>query len=396
MNPDKTGKFIYKLRTEKGLSQYQLADMIPISRQAVSKWERGESIPDSSTLMRLSDIFEVTINELLKGERLKTNSIKQLEETTLEMLDENNKKQRIIKRNLITSITIITVLLLGFLSYYFINSYNSTKVYSISGDKNLFKTYNGIFITTKERTYLKLGKLKYNDDIEVNNIKLYYKTSTGKKKLLAEDTDIDNVSLMELTGYQEKVLGNKPNIIMNSTYLEITYNGDQKETIKLEYKRLFRNNRLFYTKIKMQKVKVDYTKDKITSVVVGKEITDKKEEEKDKETEETPKADSPTGIVSENILKEEIATEIKKEVDITSAINKIKTEGMDLGGTYYYEVEGTGIAFMYFESQDQLKMMENDADSWDYISSHNKYLCTTYSNEECKNYINDSIINYLN
>lgn len=41
MDPQKIGKFIYKLRTEKGLSQYKLAEMIPISRQAISKWERG-------------------------------------------------------------------------------------------------------------------------------------------------------------------------------------------------------------------------------------------------------------------------------------------------------------------------------------------------------------------
>ena len=77
MDQDKIGKFILQLRTERKLSQYQLADMVPISRQAVSKWERGESIPDSSTLVRLSDIFNVTINELLAGKRLKVNSIKQ-------------------------------------------------------------------------------------------------------------------------------------------------------------------------------------------------------------------------------------------------------------------------------------------------------------------------------
>ena len=62
MNPEKISKFIYELRIEKKLSQYQLADMIPISRQAVSKWERAQTIPDSSTLIRLSEIFGVTIN----------------------------------------------------------------------------------------------------------------------------------------------------------------------------------------------------------------------------------------------------------------------------------------------------------------------------------------------
>ena len=61
MDPEKIGKFIYTLRKEKNLSQYQLADLIPISRQAVSKWERGKTTPDSLTLIKLSEIFNVTI-----------------------------------------------------------------------------------------------------------------------------------------------------------------------------------------------------------------------------------------------------------------------------------------------------------------------------------------------
>lgn len=48
------GQFINELRTENGLSQYQLDNMIPISRETVSKWERGITTPDSSTLLVLS------------------------------------------------------------------------------------------------------------------------------------------------------------------------------------------------------------------------------------------------------------------------------------------------------------------------------------------------------
>ena len=111
MNQDKIGKFICELRKEKNLSQYQLADLIPISRQGVSKWERGKTIPDTQTLIRLSEIFDVSINELLKGERLKNNSIEELEETTLSILDQSNKKTKTIKRITIISITIIGILL---------------------------------------------------------------------------------------------------------------------------------------------------------------------------------------------------------------------------------------------------------------------------------------------
>ena len=70
MDAYKTGQFIKQLRTEKNWSQYQLADLVPITRQAVSKWERGVSLPDSSTLLILAKIFDVSVDELLIGERL--------------------------------------------------------------------------------------------------------------------------------------------------------------------------------------------------------------------------------------------------------------------------------------------------------------------------------------
>ena len=70
MNQDNIGKFILELRTSKGWTQEDLANMIPITRQAVSRWEQGKSIPDSSTLVILSEIFDVSINELLSGRRI--------------------------------------------------------------------------------------------------------------------------------------------------------------------------------------------------------------------------------------------------------------------------------------------------------------------------------------
>lgn len=153
--------------------------MIPISRQAVSKWERGQTIPDSLTLLRLSDIFNVTINELLTGERLDNNDVKRLEKTTLDIIDDSNKKSKKIKRLMLTFNLIILLLLLIFLSYYFINSYNTVKVYTISGTNKNIDLYDGIFITTKEKSYLKLGKIKrLNSDVK--SITLYYKKNNQK------------------------------------------------------------------------------------------------------------------------------------------------------------------------------------------------------------------------
>ncbi|MGN0492325.1 MAG: helix-turn-helix domain-containing protein [Acutalibacteraceae bacterium] len=67
MDNKKTGELILKLRTEKGLTQKQLADMLTVSDKAVSKWERGQGLPDISLFPSLSRIFGVNIEGLLGG-----------------------------------------------------------------------------------------------------------------------------------------------------------------------------------------------------------------------------------------------------------------------------------------------------------------------------------------
>lgn len=56
------------LRREKGYSQEQLADLMGVSRQAVSKWEAGQTMPDLTKLIMLSDLFHVTLDELVRDE----------------------------------------------------------------------------------------------------------------------------------------------------------------------------------------------------------------------------------------------------------------------------------------------------------------------------------------
>lgn len=66
----KFGLFITELRKEKGFTQQELADKLFVSNKAVSKWERGQSLPDISLLTTLAELLGVSVTELLKGERL--------------------------------------------------------------------------------------------------------------------------------------------------------------------------------------------------------------------------------------------------------------------------------------------------------------------------------------
>lgn len=64
----KVGNLISKLREEKGLSQSDLGSYIGVTNKAVSRWENGRGYPDTSILLKLAEVLEITVDELLKGE----------------------------------------------------------------------------------------------------------------------------------------------------------------------------------------------------------------------------------------------------------------------------------------------------------------------------------------
>ncbi len=61
------GERIYKLRTEKEMSQGDLADALEVSRQSISKWETNGSVPELDKLVKLSEIFDISLDELITG-----------------------------------------------------------------------------------------------------------------------------------------------------------------------------------------------------------------------------------------------------------------------------------------------------------------------------------------
>lgn len=70
MDVIQVGKFIAELRKEKGLTQEELGQKIGVTNKTVSRWETGTYLPPAEALLLLSELFHVTINELLSGRRL--------------------------------------------------------------------------------------------------------------------------------------------------------------------------------------------------------------------------------------------------------------------------------------------------------------------------------------
>ena len=97
MDQLKVGKFIAECRKQKNLTQMQLAEKLGITDKAISKWERGIAMPDTSIMLELCDILGISVNELLSGEKISMeNNNQKNEQLLLEMAKELEKKNKTI------------------------------------------------------------------------------------------------------------------------------------------------------------------------------------------------------------------------------------------------------------------------------------------------------------
>ena len=96
MNQQKIGKFISTCRKAKKITQEQLAEKLGVTDRAVSKWERGLNLPDTSIMLELCHILDINVNELLTGEIIKKEKyMKQAEDNLIELqskIEEQTKK----------------------------------------------------------------------------------------------------------------------------------------------------------------------------------------------------------------------------------------------------------------------------------------------------------------
>ena len=100
----KIGKFIADTRKKKNLTQIQLAERLSITDRAVSKWECGRSMPDSSIMLELCEVLEISVNELLTGEELEMEDYNK--QTELNMIELVKQKEESDKKLLMNEIVV--------------------------------------------------------------------------------------------------------------------------------------------------------------------------------------------------------------------------------------------------------------------------------------------------
>lgn len=102
----KIGKFIAEARKAKGLTQEELAEKLYVTNRAVSKWERGLSLPDAGKMLDLCNILSINVNELLNGERI---DMKDYNKKTEELLVEMAKKEEAKNKKLMTDMWVMLI-----------------------------------------------------------------------------------------------------------------------------------------------------------------------------------------------------------------------------------------------------------------------------------------------
>ena len=121
MDQLKIGKFIAEQRKSKSLTQSQLAEKLFITDKAVSKWERGKAMPDSSIMLKLCEILEISVNDLLSGAKTQ-NDEQNNERLLLAMAKEIEQKNKTIWTTMWIIMVVSMIALLGgsFLVYFFV------------------------------------------------------------------------------------------------------------------------------------------------------------------------------------------------------------------------------------------------------------------------------------
>ena len=109
MDQIRIGKFIADERKRKGYTQKQLSEKLEISDKTISKWERGNGFPEVSLLLPLCNELEITVNELLSGERVSEEDYrKKAEENMVNLVREaQESKKKIILSAVVAALTII-------------------------------------------------------------------------------------------------------------------------------------------------------------------------------------------------------------------------------------------------------------------------------------------------
>ena len=224
MNPSKIGTFISILRRERNMTQQDLGDLLGISGKSVSKWERGINCPDISMLSEIAQIFDVSIEELLKGEK---------NDTEVTIKDDGKYFKRILILTIFAILILVIVLIIK--NHYQYNVYrieSNSKMVDVDG-YIIFNPNNEIFLINTLN--YKNASRKYADQItfilknEEKELFNYQTTNYLEKKDISDILKETSINIKKSDESDE--IGNLVlEILFNDEKMEISLRISEKLT----------------------------------------------------------------------------------------------------------------------------------------------------------------------
>ncbi len=244
MKYEKNGKFFAQLRKEKNMTQQELAEYLHYSDKTISRWENGISLPDSLTLDKLSNLYNVSIPELVYGERLSKENKVNIEKTLIKdykyLLNKNKTNKKVIL--LSTIIIILLIILLIFIYIYFNYIKNTVKIYNlISTDKTI--STDSTLIITNDISILNISPIENSNREIIKSIKIYQIINNKEKTILYSENK--NNTIREKNGFGKYDLYK---LEKNDIYIDIEYE-DNIKTIKLKKQMIYSNKFIIPKKI---------------------------------------------------------------------------------------------------------------------------------------------------
>ena len=233
---------IYSIRRDRNLTQKDLADLIGVSDRTISKWENGTTVPDLCQIRNICKKLEISPSLLIKSEKKFKDDMSFIK----------------MKLGKVLNYLIHNIFLIGFiiafilLLIYFINNFNSVKIYDLKYDSDKVSFENGYFLKTKVTNILvindiRINKIKY-EPTEIN-LELYTYVN-GDKKILYKADNLNSIFIEENKSNTDLLSKDTIENIKRNLYLTIETRDEQNKVYKYEckltFKEKFNNNKLTY------------------------------------------------------------------------------------------------------------------------------------------------------
>ena len=207
MNQVKIGKFIAQCRKEQNMTQAQLAEKLNITDKAISKWETGKGLPDSSIMLELCQKLNINVNELLSGERLNTENYQEkANENIVYITKEAEKNKKIKNRTIIVFAILVLIFIIGIAA---ISVYNNVEI-DIAYDERIIKCEivdNDIICSCEGLSLVQFYHTEVNTDTETyvfinakmllqNKVRSHYETWESMAELNDGETSHFNSKII--------------------------------------------------------------------------------------------------------------------------------------------------------------------------------------------------------